>query len=151
MSTTAKTITLLLRLALGWLFFYAGISKLTDPSWSAAGFLQTANTFPEFFRWFAMPQHITWVNLVNAWGLTLIGISLIAGACMRWAAYAGILLMALYYLPGLTFPYLPHAYLVDEHVIYSLALLLLITTHANHIYGVDGWLRTHRPESWLTK
>ena len=40
-----------LRLSLGWLLFYAGITKVFDTSWSAAGYLAGAKTFPALFQW----------------------------------------------------------------------------------------------------
>ena len=47
--------------------------------------------------------------------------------------------MALYYLPILNFPYVgDHSFLVDEHVIYALALWLLIKTDAGKYKGMDG-------------
>lgn len=114
-----------LRLTLGWLFLYAGISKITDPNWSAEGFLKGAKTLPQLYSWFALPTNIGWVNFLNEWGLTLLGISLILGLAIRWSTYLGVLLMILYYLPGLQFPYAEHGFLVDEHIIFILVLCLI--------------------------
>ena len=94
------------RVALGVLFFYAGITKVLNPSWSAAGYLNSAKTFPGLFQWFASAGNLGWVNLVNEWGLTLVGVALISGLLVRWASLGGILLMILYYLPVLEFPYI---------------------------------------------
>lgn len=41
---------LLLRATLGWLFFYAGLTKVLNPAWSAAGYLNGAKTLPDFYR-----------------------------------------------------------------------------------------------------
>lgn len=130
---------MLLRLTLGWLFLYAGITKILDPAWSAAGYLGNAQTFSTLFAWFALPSNIGWVNLVNEWGLTLIGAALILGIFVRWASVAGIALMVLYWLPVLSFPYAgEHSYIVDEHIIYALTLLALMVFHAGRYWGVDG-------------
>ena len=51
-----------LRVSLGLLFLYAGITKVLDSSWSAEGYLKSAKTFPELFQWFAAPGNIEWVN-----------------------------------------------------------------------------------------
>ena len=49
--------------------------------------------------------------------------------------------MILYYLPILDFPYPnPHAYLVDEHIIYILVLVVLASVRAGRIWGLDGVL-----------
>lgn len=39
----------ILRLAMGWVMFYTGITKVLNPNWSAAGYLQGAKTFAGFF------------------------------------------------------------------------------------------------------
>lgn len=115
----------LLRVALGWLFFYAGITKVLNPAWSAAGYLNNAKSFPGFFHWLAQPDILPIVNFLNEWGLLLIGACLILGLFVRWSAWLGVLLMLLYY-SALPFPY-PNAnsLIVDEHIVYALALILL--------------------------
>lgn len=144
MGRATNMIIFLLRISLGWLFFYAGITKIIDPNWSAAFYLKGAQTFPELFSWFLNPEILPYVNFLNKWGLTLIGISLILGMCVRWSALAGILLMALYYLPLLHFPKVgEHSYLVDEHVIYALVLAFLFAVRAGTVWGIDARLRRH--------
>src|SRR3989344_7701960 len=96
---------LALRLSLGWVFFYSGIIKIFDAEWTAAGYLAGAKTFPALFQWFALPANIGWVNFMNEWGLTLVGLALITGLFVRYASLGGILIMVLYYLPILQFPY----------------------------------------------
>ena len=131
----------LLRVAMGWLFLYAGWAKVTNPEWSAAGYLGSAKTFPELFQWFAQPENISWVNLLNMWGLTAIGVSLISGALVKFSSIAGALMMLLYYLPVLTFPTVDRSYLVDDHVIYALVFAVLATFNAGEIWGLDAWLK----------
>lgn len=142
MPKTQKYLILLLRLSLGWLFLYAGLSKVLNPSWSAAGYLKAAKTLPELYTWLALPSNIGWVNFLNEWGLTLIGLSLVLGLWVRWSGLLGVLLMILYYIPTLSFPYAgDHSLLIDEHVIYSLGLLVLVSFRAGHFWGVDARLR----------
>jgi len=132
----------LLRFGLGWLFLYAGATKILDPNWSAAGYLSNAGTFPELFSWFASPANIGWINIVNEWGLTLIGISLILGLFVKWSSVAGIALMILYWLPVLQFPYAgEHSYIIDDHIIYILSFLVLIAFRAGRSWGLDDRLR----------
>lgn len=141
MNTSTKASVFTLRLAMGWLFFYAGITKVLNPEWSAEGYLQNAKTFTGLYQWFASANNIEWVNLLNEWGLTLIGVSLILGAFVRCASLGGILLMALYYLPVLDFPYPNlHSYLVDDHIIYLLVFVVLYTSRAGQYWGIDAWL-----------
>lgn len=136
----SKISILALRISLGWLFFYAGITKVMDPEWTAAGYLKGAKTFSGLFQWFASSSNIGWVNFLNEWGLTLIGAALILGIFVRWASFAGIVLMVLYYLPILNFPNVGHGYIVDEHIIYIFVFLLLIATKAGQYIGIDGFI-----------
>ena len=130
---------LALRLSLGWLLFYSGIIKIFDADWTAAGYLAGAKTFPALFQWFALPSNIGWVNFVNEWGLTLVGLALITGLFVRYASVAGIVFMVLYYLPILAFPYPnAHSFVVDEHVIYALVLSFFAFTDAGKVYGLDS-------------
>src|SRR3989344_2380458 len=105
-----------LRIVIGWLIFYAGITKVLDPAWSAAGYLKSAQTLPQFYGWLAGEGMLPIVNFVNEWGLTLLGASLVLGIGVRLSSVLGAILMLMYYFPVLEFPYIPgaHAYIVDE-------------------------------------
>jgi len=142
MNTKARSALFLLRITLGSLFFYAGVSKLVDPTWSAAGYLKGAQTLQGFYVWLASAPIIGTVDVLNKWGLTLIGVALVVGLFTKLASYAGILMMALYYIPILAFPYVgAHSLIVDEHIVYIVAFVVLITTHAGKIWGIDGLRR----------
>lgn len=135
---TSSRALLALRIALGWLFVYAGISHISNPSWSAAGYLSGAKTFPVFYHWLASASNIGWVNFLNEWGLTLVGIALITGIMLRLASYAGILIMALYYLVILNFPYVgDHSFLVDEHIIYILVLCTIASSSSKRLVSLE--------------
>lgn len=131
---------LFLRLALGWIFLYAGITKLLNPFWTADGLLNHAQTLPSFYHWLANPNLLPTVNAINKWSLFLLGVSLLIGLFVGLSSRLGIVLMTLYYLPQLNFPYAGKNYLfIDEHVIFVLVLLILIQTKAGQIWGLDGW------------
>lgn len=131
----------LLRISLGWLFLYAGITKLLDPAWSAAGYIGGAQTFVSFYTWLGSASILPFVNMLNMWGLTLIGLSLIIGLWVRWGALAGMLIMLLYYFPILAFPYVgEHSFIVDDHIIYLFGLAVLATFHAGRVWGIDARL-----------
>lgn len=130
----------LLRIGMGWLMFYAGITKLLDPNWTAAGYLNNAKTFTGFFQWFASAGNIGWINFINEWGLTLLGISLILGVGVRLSSILGAALMLLYYFPVLQFPYPnPHSFLVDEHIVYALILVFFAAVRAGRFLGLENW------------
>ncbi len=126
---------------MGWMFFYAGITKVLNPEWSAGGFLNNAKTFAGFYKLLASPGMLTITNFINEWGLTLLGVSLFFGIGIRWSSKLGALLMILYYLPNLDFPYPnEHAYIVDEHIIYIAALLLVGSLASSQVLSLGKWL-----------
>jgi len=144
MSKYEKGSIIMLRLAIGWYMLYAGMTKVIDPAWSAAGYLKGAKTFAGFYHALTQPALLPIVNFLNEWGLTLLGISLILGLCVRLSGILGAVLMALYYFPTLDFPKVPpHALLVDEHVIYAAALLVLSAIRAGRTFGLDALLAAH--------
>lgn len=129
----------LLRIAMGWMFLYAGLTKILNPEWSAAGYLGGAKAFISLFNWFASPANIGWINFVNEWGQILLGISLILGIGVRLSSILGAVLMMLYYLP-LGFPYPnAHAFIVDEHIVYTLVLLFFAAVRAGRVWGLENW------------
>jgi len=142
MENTKKISFFLLRFTIGWYFLYAGVSKILNPEWSAAGYLTHAQTFAPLYNWFASPANIGWIDFVNQWGLALIGALLILGLWVRYASFAGIIMMILYYFPVLAFPYAgDHAYLVDDHIIFIAIFMVLMTAKAGLYLGLDGYLK----------
>jgi len=134
-----KIVLFLTRLSLGTLFFYAGFPKILNPDWTASGYISSAQTFSGFYSFLASPSILPFVNILNEWGLTLIGLSLLIGLFVRWSAPLGALIMILYYFPELNFPYVgEHSFLVDEHIIYALTLIYLSLVDAGKIWGLDG-------------
>ena len=148
LSLYQKQSLVVLRVALGWLYFYAGYTKLSDPAWSAAGYIKSAKVFPGLYQMFLNPFVLPIINFLNEWGLTLLGLSLIFGIFVRMSGKLGIILMLLYYFV-LPFPH-PDAnsYIVDQHIIYSAVLLVLVTERAGRMWGCDKWLSRF---SWASR
>lgn len=141
MTTMQKVSLVGLRVTLGWFMFYAGITKVLDPAWSAEGYIKGAKSMVWFYQWLLAPNILPTVNFLNKWGLTLLGISLILGLFVRWSSAAGIVLMVLYYIAILDFPYPDaHSYLVDQHIIYSFVLFLFIIFRAGQVWGFDYFI-----------
>jgi thiosulfate dehydrogenase [quinone] large subunit len=130
-----------LRLLMGWFMFFDGLSILQTPGWSAKGFLLAAKTFPEFYAWFALPMNTWWVDPLNSWGITLIGAALLLGVFVRPAAWAGLLMMVLYYFPHNVFPYVTYGYIVEEHVIYGAVFALIAMWPLASRFGLSGLLK----------
>lgn len=142
MTLSQKMSLFLLRISLGWLFFYAGVTKVLNPGWSAAGYLKSAKTFGFFYQWLSQPSILSANDFINEWGLTLLGLSLILGIFVRLSSILGALLMLLYYLPILNFPYVgsgTSSFLVDQHIIFILVLLFFASIRAGRIWGLENW------------
>lgn len=125
---------LILRLVFGFLFFFAGWSKLTAEGWTASGFLQNA-TGP-FASWFQSLAGNGVVDFLNMWGLTLIGVALILGLLVRTASFFGIVLMGLYYFADFV-GNTAHGF-IDEHIIYIIVLILFLVGGFGHVWGLDA-------------
>lgn len=134
----------LLRVGMGILFLWAGYTKLIDPTWSAAGYISGSKVFTGFYAWLLQPNILPVINFLNEWGLTLIGLALIFGVFTRLASFFGLALMILYYLPI----YPPTHGLIDEHIIYSLAFLVLMAFGAGEILTASTWIQTRLHPMW---
>ena len=138
MTSPQKFFLFVSRITVGWMFFYAGITKVLDPQWSAEGYLKGAKAFTWFFQMLLDPSILPIINFMNKWGLTFLGISLILGLFVRFSSLLGVLLMALYYI-ALGFPYPnPHSYIVDEHIIYFSILFFFAAVKAGRVFGLDS-------------
>jgi thiosulfate dehydrogenase (quinone) large subunit len=144
MSKYQRFAMVLLRVAMGWLFFHAGIVKVLNSSWSAAGYLNNAKNLEGFYHWLASPALLPVTNFLNEWALVLLGVSLILGLFVRTSAILGALLMLFYYLP-LDFPK-PDAnsYIVDDHIIYTIVLIYLAAAKAGSVWGLDGRFKSFK-------
>lgn len=142
LSNTTRTLIFLLRLSMAWVFLYAASHQVFEPGWSATGFLAHTRTFNAFFSLFTGPVAGPVVSFLVEYGHLLIGISLLLGAMLRASATAAIVLMILYWMAHMDFPYISNTnnFLLDDHIVYALVLGLLIATRAGHRWGMDGWL-----------
>jgi len=140
-----KLFITILRVAIGWHFLYEGISKFFVVNWSAYPFLANTSGFlSEFYHWLAAsPLLMKSVDLMNIYGLILIGIALFIGLIVRYAAISGALLLSLYY-----FAYPPfgsslfstgegHLFIVDK--LFIEAAVLLFIAFLNDVgYGIGA-------------
>ena len=91
---------------MGWTFLYAASHQVFVPGWSIAGFLNRTKTFHDFFAFFTTPEVEPIVSFLVSYGHLLIGLSLIFGLFVRVSASFGILLMILYWMAHMDFPYI---------------------------------------------
>jgi len=137
-----------LRVALGWVFLWAFFDKLlglgystsSESSWvnggsPTSGFLNYATTGPlsGFYQDLAGS---TAVDVLFMLALLMIGAALILGIGMNIAAVAGSALMLLMWssrLPPETNP------IIDDHIVYMIALILLAIIGAGQWIGLGKW------------
>jgi uncharacterized membrane protein YphA (DoxX/SURF4 family) len=125
-----------LRVGIGWHFLYEGITKLFTPEWSAYNYLINSTGFLSGFydALASAPALMKIVDILNIYGLILIGLALFLGILIRYAAVAGALLLTLYYFayppfgPSLYVGMEGNLYIVNRIFIEALALMVLIFT-----------------------
>lgn len=136
LNKSTKISLFILRLAIGWIMFGAGVAKLLDPKWTAAGYLSASTgPFAEIFKLMAGSRI---VDLLNMYGLTLIGIAIILGITVRFASFWGLILMLLYYFAQFE-QNIVHGY-IDEHIIYALIFLVFLFIGVGKYIGLDKYI-----------
>jgi len=151
-SKESKFMVFLLRLFLGIIMFYAGITKVLTPNWSASSFLTGQATYGPFKEVFLIFANSSLVDFLVMWGLTLIGLALIVGLFVRLASFFGIFLMVMFYLPRI--PPAPPAWFIEEHAIYATIFLLLIFTKSSSYLGLQKYFiktKFAKKNKWIHK
>jgi uncharacterized membrane protein YphA (DoxX/SURF4 family) len=123
-----------LRMAIGWHFFYEGLSKIWAGNWTASSYLlNTSGFISGFYHWIAnSPSVLAVSDILNMYGLLIIGLALFMGAFIRYASMGAILLLVLYYFAyppfGISFMNTTegHLFIVDKIFIESMALLFIL-------------------------
>lgn len=134
-----------LRMAIGWHFLYEGISKLVVTGWSSYSYLaNSTGPLSGIYHWMAASPHlIKVIDVLNIYGLILIGLGLFIGIFARVAAVSGAALLTLYY-----FAYPPfgaslfsigegHLFIVDKLFIETAGLLFLVFYNERG-FGIDA-------------
>lgn len=148
--TKAQLIFLLvLRLVIGWHVLYEGISKVMNPQWTSANFLQESQgILSGLSDWILSNANIlAVVDFLNIWGLVAIGLGLIFGFLFKPAAIAGSVLIFIYYLsvPPLvgyeyTLPSDGSNLVINRTLIEAVTLFGLALFPTNKVYGLDYFI-----------
>lgn len=135
-----RGLILFFRLAMGWIFLYAGITQIADPNWTAVAFLEQTKTFHFIYGPLAASSGMPIIDFCVEWGHLLIGLSLISGLMVRVSGIFGVALMLLYWSAHLDFPYVSSHlnFLLDEHIVDAAVIVYLIAVRAGHVWGLDG-------------
>lgn len=148
-SRSQLIVLVLLRILIGWYFLYEGLSKLLSPAWSSFAYLNdSAGIFKPLFLWLTENSTILKiVDIVNIYGLILIGLSFILGAYVKFFSYGGIALLTMYYLshPALIETnYLLRtegsALWIDKNLIILCAILVILYFPSSKRIGLDKYL-----------
>ncbi|NOY37324.1 MAG: DoxX family protein [Chlorobi bacterium] len=138
-----------LRILIGWHLLYEGITKLINPNWTSAGFLMESKwILSGFSQWIiSNPGILNFVDFLNTWGLTAIGLGLIVGLFTRTAAISGAILLLIYYLNnppliGLEYsvPMEGNYLIVSKTLIEAVALFVLVVFPTDSVAGLDVFI-----------
>jgi uncharacterized membrane protein YphA (DoxX/SURF4 family) len=151
---TPRLFITLLRIAIGWHFLYEGMAKLIGGNFTSLGYLQGTSGFAApLYHWLGSSAGMVRViDLLNMYGLVLIGLGLFVGLLIRYAAFAGTVLLVLYY-----FAYPPfgsnlfnitegHLFIVDK-LFLEAAALMFIAFWKEKGYSIDSWLALKKSDS----
>lgn len=145
-STTQAFALVALRITIGWHFLYEGGVKVLNPHWTSKAYLLDSGGFLKgFFDQMAGNQSLLLLlNSVNAWGLTLIGFSLLIGIFTRYSSLAGMVMLLLYYLSHPAFPGIEYLFpadgsyfIINKTLIELFALLVILTFPTSRIFGLQ--------------
>lgn len=145
-----------LRLVMAWIFLQAGLEKLFDGgigdpfAWSAAGFLEhaVAEANPLHGVFVAFAEYTAFVDPLVIIGQLAIGLALLFGVAVRFAALMGGIQMFFFWtasweggvLAGLP---VEHGYVITSEFVYILILFGLGAWGAGRILGLDARLEQH--------
>lgn len=139
----------LLRLGLGWTFFWAFIDKVWGLGFGTVagkgwidgvsptfGFLKfaTIGPFKEFYQGLAGNPIVDYLFMAGCLG---IGIAFILGVGMRIACVSGVLMYVFMYTAGFIPP--AHNPFLDEHIINAFLLIGLTLVGSGQWLGLGGW------------
>jgi uncharacterized membrane protein YphA (DoxX/SURF4 family) len=142
LSRSQKATIILLRLAVGWFFMYAGFVAFTSAGWSLIPQIKQAEILPQFYSTVATPTYLVLATYAVKTLYVLAGLFIFLGIFVRIGCLIGIGIMVFFYLPLLNVPYVSGGYyLVDYHIIMISALLFLFAIRAGDLFGIGSRFR----------
>lgn len=142
-----------LRIVIGWYFLYEGIAKVVSSNWTSYGYLMdSGGVFAPLFKSLAQnPDLMRIVDILNIYGLMIIGVLLIFGLFEKLAYIGAIALLALYYLShpaSLNAVYaLPPegSYLwINKNVVMMCSIIVLMVFPTANYLGLDRLFLLYR-------
>lgn len=139
-SPSERALVFYLRLTMAWTFLYAASHQVFDPDFTVVGFLSHTKTFHDLFAVFTTPTMAPITTVLVEYGHLLIGLSLLFGLMVRFSASAGVVLMLVYWMAHMDWPFIENKnnFIVDQHLVFAGVLVLLIIKQAGHVWGLDA-------------
>lgn len=143
----------ILRITIGWHFLYEGGVKILNPHWTAKSYLLDSGGFMKgFFEFIAGNQTLLSISdFANAWGLALIGFSLIVGLFTRYSSLAAMFLLLLYYLSHPAFPGIEYLFpsdgsyfIINKTLVELFALLVIYAFPTSHVFGLQRLIKNNK-------
>lgn len=149
MKLTQQHIWVVLRLSMGWIFFWPFLDKLfglgfatpTGEGWIhgysvTMGFLKfgAKGPFAEFYQGLAGNIFVEWIFMI---GLLAIGVAMLLGIGMKIAGYSGAIMLIFMYSAGYIWP--EHNPFLDDHLIYAFIMIGLTIVPAGQWFGLGKW------------
>jgi thiosulfate dehydrogenase [quinone] large subunit len=141
-----------LRVLIGWHLLYEGLVKLYTPGWTAKGYLLgSAGPISPLFKGMAQSKSILYiVDIMNEWGLVLIGLCLFIGLLSKPCKILAMILISFYYLaypPFASLGFNAHVegsyWIVNKNLIEIAALFVLYQFPSSHITGIDKYFKNN--------
>ena len=130
-----------LRAVIGGMILFAGLGKVSEWPFDAAGYLANVDPASPVSGLYALmassPALMEMVNVVVPITQLLIGAALIAGAFVRLAALGGAMQMTLFYLGGWSGDVLA---LFDSTLVYAVVFLTVAAFGAGRVLGLDAYI-----------
>jgi thiosulfate dehydrogenase [quinone] large subunit len=144
--TIDRRFVLALRLLMGWVFLYAGLTQVTSGTFGTSEFLEHTRTFHPLYAPLTSPSIAPVLTFLVSYGHLLIGLSLVSGLFVRVSGPFGVLLMLTYWTAHMDFPYVEsHVnFIIDYHIVYAVVIGYLVAADAGHAVGLDGWIARWR-------
>ena len=155
-SESQLTGLVILRILIGWHFLYECISKIINPYWSSAAYLLDSKWILSSLAKTIVANStlLNFTDLINMWGLTLVGLSLLLGLFSKYGALIGMGFVLLYYLFAPPFIGLEYGkpgegsyIIVNKNLIEAFALYVLYLFPSSQLIGMDRLFNSSKSNS----
>lgn len=148
---------LAMRIGMGWILLQGALTKIFNPSWTAAGYLSNVPSGNPFTAYWGLMAGNPLVDQLVIWGLLLTGICLMVGAFTRLSVFSASIMMMLFWASSLEggilqgFP-VAHGWVINSDIVYVILMVAAAEFGAGRILGVDAYLEETdivKNNSWL--